>query len=116
MHRRTVQLGLSLLLLAGTAGVWVGCEEDAECAVAADCDDGIYCNGEEICDEGRCESQGAVQCGDDDVFWFLQIGPRVCEEAMGFIKAHLKDHSLGGQPIEVGRACRISTVARQMVA
>jgi len=73
-------MGLSLLLLAGTAGVWSGCEEDsAECSVHADCDDGIYCNGEEICVEGECGTQGAVQCGDDNVFC---NGPEICNEEL----------------------------------
>jgi Carboxypeptidase regulatory-like domain len=37
----------------------------AECIEGADCDDGIFCNGEEICDEGVCAPGTEPDCDDD---------------------------------------------------
>jgi hypothetical protein len=39
-------------------------DTDAGCATAADCDDGIFCNGEELCNMGAC-AEGTPPCGDD---------------------------------------------------
>ena len=35
-----------------------------ECTVDADCDDGAYCNGDEVCNAGSCEAGTAVSCDD----------------------------------------------------
>jgi hypothetical protein len=38
-----------------------------ECSADSECDDGLYCNGEESCDEGYCEKNfDALPCGGDD--------------------------------------------------
>ncbi len=37
-----------------------------ECANDGDCDDGVFCNGAEHCDLGRCRAGDAPDCDDDD--------------------------------------------------
>ncbi|MCZ7583113.1 MAG: hypothetical protein M5R36_07125 [Deltaproteobacteria bacterium] len=50
---------------AGTFGYTITCQ----CVVDADCDDGMYCNGTEICnDENQCESSGNPCPIDDGIF------------------------------------------------
>jgi hypothetical protein len=39
-------------------------DEPASCVVAADCDDGQFCNGEELCVGGSCVPGSAVSCDD----------------------------------------------------
>ncbi|MGD2108472.1 MAG: cytochrome c3 family protein [Phycisphaerae bacterium] len=68
--------GVLLSLCALCAGLVVlvaGCpliEPTPECAVAADCDDGLYCNGAETCVDGSCVSgtspcDAGVTCDED---------------------------------------------------
>ena len=35
----------------------------AECEVDGDCDDGLYCNGAEFCQNGLCLSSDSIDCG-----------------------------------------------------
>ena len=35
-----------------------------ECSVAADCDDGLFCNGAEVCSSGICEAGTTIECDD----------------------------------------------------
>ncbi len=49
-----------------------GCSNEAyatphapgSCTVDAECDDGVYCNGEEVCVAGECQTGTAVDCDD----------------------------------------------------
>ena len=45
-----------LVFAVGTAG--------PECVVDADCSDGTYCNGAEVCNAGSCEAGTAITCDD----------------------------------------------------
>jgi len=38
-----------------------------ECYNNSDCDDGLYCNGEEICDAGSCQAGTSIDCSSDDL-------------------------------------------------
>lgn len=42
-----------------------------QCTVDADCDDGNYCNGQEICNNGFCEAGTAVDCSENNL---IEIG------------------------------------------
>jgi hypothetical protein len=37
-----------------------------DCSTHADCDDGVYCNGDEQCVDGECDDAEPVDCGDGD--------------------------------------------------
>ena len=45
----------------------LGICEDQTCDDADDCDDGLYCNGIEVCDGDRCGPGDAVRCSPDTV-------------------------------------------------
>lgn len=47
------------------------------CTQDSDCDDGLYCNGQEICVDGVCQEGTPVVCGDDGLFC---NGQEVCDE------------------------------------
>lgn len=57
-----------------------------ECTVDADCDDGLFCNGTESCDTGRCVSSEAVGC-DDEVSCTIDV----CDEATDSCRHVLDD-------------------------
>jgi hypothetical protein len=40
------------------------CKPEPDCTVDADCDDGLFCNGAEICDTGTCQAGTPVDCND----------------------------------------------------
>jgi len=68
--------------LAVTAG-WLatlppaGCSDDRECSSAADCDDGVWCNGAETCSRtGRCYAVPVGPCDDG-----LACNTDTCDEA-----------------------------------
>jgi hypothetical protein len=48
----------------GAFGAGDDWRESAECASDRECDDGLYCNGSEKCDEGYCRAGTVVTCGD----------------------------------------------------
>jgi hypothetical protein len=49
-----------------------------ECETDTDCDDGIFCNGEETCDlDGTCQSGSGNPCADDGLFC---TGVETCDE------------------------------------
>jgi hypothetical protein len=50
----------------------------AGCSSDADCDNGVYCDGEEMCVSGSCQAGTAVTCADDGIFC---NGSEVCNEA-----------------------------------
>ena len=50
-------------LMARLAG-WDGGAEPAECVQNSDCDDDLFCNGTETCEDGLCVA-GVEQCGPD---------------------------------------------------
>jgi len=55
--------GFTLVDAAGRADYVIECG----CLVAADCDDGLFCNGPEDCVAGSCVD-GVEPCGDDNLF------------------------------------------------
>ena len=71
------------------------------CSSDAECDDGVYCNGEETCniDTGSCLAGTPVTCAGDGVFC---NGEEVCNEAT---------QSCGstGDPCEIGTSCNEGT-------
>jgi formylglycine-generating enzyme required for sulfatase activity len=42
----------------------INCPDDCECATDPDCDDGLFCNGEESCSGGTCQAGVPVDCDD----------------------------------------------------
>ncbi len=60
--------GLLLLALTSACGSRTKpfIEELPPCLSNADCQDGIACNGEEVCREGRCRASEAIACDDGD--------------------------------------------------
>ncbi len=40
----------------------------AECDEDSDCDDGLYCNGPELCIQHECVDSDPIDCGDDGLF------------------------------------------------
>ncbi len=91
MHTRAVVgwVGLAMGLAIGLTACGDGGADDAgpsdageddagpSCAADPDCDDGVYCNGAETCDMGRCVSGPAVSC-DDGIACTLDI----CDEGL----------------------------------
>jgi hypothetical protein len=71
--RAAAVLALVLASVAGCGdppeGIDAGAELDAFtpalCSTAEGCDDGLACNGEERCDEGRCVAGTPIACDDD---------------------------------------------------
>jgi len=59
-------------LMARLAG-WDGINEPPECVQSSDCDDDLFCNGEETCVGGICQAGPAVTCPDG----------QSCDEATG---------------------------------
>lgn len=53
----------SPMYAAGVADYTIECS----CSVDADCDDGLFCNGDEVCVDGQCESQDPP-CPDDGLY------------------------------------------------
>jgi hypothetical protein len=57
--------------LAGGAGGEAGGEGGhggaPECVSDGDCDDHVFCNGAEVCDDGRCQAGERFSCGNPDV-------------------------------------------------
>ena len=74
-------------------------DPDPECTLAADCeDDGVFCNGGEICEKGKCVSEGNP-CEDDGLFC---NGEESCDEK--------NDVCLSGtSPCEGGEECNEET-------
>ncbi len=64
------------LIEAGVDDVLI-CPAAATCSVDADCDDGLWCNGAEVCNAGTCEAGTAPSC-DDGAFC---NGDETCNEA-----------------------------------
>ncbi len=52
------------------------CPSAAACTVDGDCDDGLYCNGDEVCNGGTCEAGIAPDCDDA-----VDCTTDVCDEA-----------------------------------
>ena len=67
----------------------VGCSSDDEC------DDGLYCNGQETCIDGSCQVGTPVTCTDDGVFC---NGSEVCNEAT-------QQCGSSGNPCGTGTTC-----------
>ncbi len=63
--------------------------EGSSCASDSDCTDGVYCNGEERCLGGRCQTASA-RCDDRH-----SCTTDTCDEAMHTC-AHMPDHSMCG--------------------
>ncbi len=57
------------------------------CTSNADCSDGVYCNGAESCQAGRCVSGTTVGCGDSAACTF-----DLCDESIRACR-HIADHS-----------------------
>ncbi|MBO6935991.1 MAG: putative metal-binding motif-containing protein [Deltaproteobacteria bacterium] len=68
MHHPTRLFAVVLLVLVGCGDDGPPAPDggaDGGCAVDSDCDDGIFCNGAELCTASRCES-AAPACGDGE--------------------------------------------------
>ncbi len=50
--------------LAQVLGAWGPCSETLGCVTDAQCDDGLFCNGAETCDEGHCRPGIPAACND----------------------------------------------------
>ena len=70
-----------------------------ECDVDGDCDDGLFCNGFEICSGGRCEAGASPRCADGPA---CSVG--ICDEGVdGCVR--LPDHAR----CEPDEQCSVST-------
>jgi len=69
------------------------------CIVNADCDDGLYCNGEETCVDGACLEGTPIACSDDGLFC---NGSEICDES-------LETCSHTGDPCDPGLECNEDT-------
>jgi hypothetical protein len=56
--------------------ILASCGKKDECSGSSDCDDGIFCNGEEFCVRGRCSASLSLPCDDG-----LQCSIDTCDEA-----------------------------------
>lgn len=61
------EVTLPALLLACGAKTGAVVEERPPCTSDLDCDDGVYCDGAEVCEEGRCRRGAPPTCDDGDV-------------------------------------------------
>ena len=79
----TAHRSWTLCVLLTSLGFTLGCDEEKKptvlsdrassagassqspCETQADCDDGIYCNGEEVCRDKVCLSGRPVRCDDE---------------------------------------------------
>ena len=62
------------------------CPPEAECCDDSVCSNGIYCDGLEVCDRGRCEPGFPIDCSDD-----LECTEDVCDE-MANLCVHVPHH------------------------
>lgn len=64
--------GMAYVLLHDSGNYWLvdNLETDAiqQCTVDAHCDDGVYCNGEEYCEQWMCYDGDPVACEDDALY------------------------------------------------
>jgi hypothetical protein len=77
----------------------------ATCSSHADCDDGVYCNGAEMCGAGgTCEAGTPVSCADDGLFC---NGSEQCSEAAMACISVNPPCGLDEQCIEDGQYCAL---------
>jgi len=62
------------------------CPPEAECCANTECSNGIYCDGLEVCDRGRCEPGFPIDCADG-----LECTEDVCDE-MANLCVHVPRH------------------------
>lgn len=83
------------------AGTGSGDAGAVECSVDSECDDGSACNGEEVCNFGRCEAGPAIECDDG-----IGCTRDVCRDARGGCVAIPEDDACGMAVSEcVARVC-----------
>ncbi|MBO6934902.1 MAG: hypothetical protein JJ863_08000 [Deltaproteobacteria bacterium] len=77
---------LRFAFLLSACGLLIACgddspmpDSDAGCATAADCDDGVFCNGEELCNMGSC-MEGTPPCADGMCMEAMDMCTDACDD------------------------------------
>lgn len=96
VYVRRFALLLSIGLTLPASCTYHTTEPAAECHVDAECDDGLSCNGQEVCRKEACQPGSAVTCSAPDQCFEQPTGP-VCaslHESMWLVFVH-SDHLYG---------------------